>query len=207
MSLEELIRACAETGDESAWAEFVRRFQPLIAGVAMRTAQRWGNSSPQVVDDLIQDTYLKVCTEPGRLLTVFDASAPDAFYGYLKVVTTNVVHDYFRARHTRKRDVQHEEPLETSQVSATASDGTPDRIEKSVLISEIGVVLEDLTNGKHQQRDCMVFWLHYRQGLTSQAIAQLPGVELSVKGVETLLHRLVRQVRERLAEPRHPIGA
>jgi len=206
MSLEELIRACADPGDESVWKEFVRRFHPLIAGVALRTAQRWGNASPALVDDLIQETYLKLCSGPSRLLAVFDANAPDAFYGYLKVVTTNVVHDYFRAMHSRKRDVQQEEPLETTYASATAREGNPDYIEQSVLIGEVKAVLEQVTSGKNQQRDCTIFWLRHRQGMTPQAIAQLPGFDLSVKGVESLLLRLTRQVRERLAEPRHPIG-
>jgi len=33
-------------------------------------------------------------------------------------------------------------------------------------------------------RDCAIFWLYYRQGLTAKAIAQLPDIGLTVKGVE-----------------------
>src|SRR5690242_10687121 len=98
MSLEELIQACAEGGDDVAWEEFVRRFHDLIAGVVLRTARRCGSTSVTLVQDLIQDTYLKICADPCRLLTEFTPKHPDAFYGYLKVVTSNVVLDYFRGQ-------------------------------------------------------------------------------------------------------------
>jgi RNA polymerase sigma-70 factor, ECF subfamily len=44
----------------------------------------------------------------------------------------------------------------------------------------------------------VIFWLYYRDGLTARAIAQLPGIRLSVKGVESTIHRLTRRVRLRL---------
>src|SRR5438132_13891705 len=103
MSLEELIRACAENGDAAAWDEFVRRFHKLIAGVVLRTASRWGQSLPAEVDDLIQETYLKICADRKRLLSEFTPRHPEAFYGYLKIVTANVVHDHFRALYSHKR--------------------------------------------------------------------------------------------------------
>jgi len=63
LSADELALACFQEGEEPAWAEFVRRFQPLIAGVVFRVACKWGETSPQIIDDLVQDTYLKVCAE------------------------------------------------------------------------------------------------------------------------------------------------
>src|SRR5512140_3371060 len=41
-SNEQLLRLCAHSADAEAWEEFVRRFQPLIAGVVMRVAERYG---------------------------------------------------------------------------------------------------------------------------------------------------------------------
>ena len=34
LSVEDLVRACAQTGEPAAWEEFVRRFHRLIATVA-----------------------------------------------------------------------------------------------------------------------------------------------------------------------------
>ncbi len=38
---EKLIKACVSDGEAEAWEEFIRRFQPRIAGVVSRTATLW----------------------------------------------------------------------------------------------------------------------------------------------------------------------
>src|SRR5438132_1314847 len=126
MSLEELIRACAQNGDAPVWEEFVRRFHSLIAAVVVRTTQRWGSTSPALVDDLIQETYLKICADRKRLLNEFTPEHPEAFYGYLKVITANVVHDHFRGQHARKRGLGQTqtsmcEPVEHMSAATTAA--------------------------------------------------------------------------------------
>lgn len=208
MSLEELLRACADIGDESVWREFVRRFHPLIAGVAVKTARRWGEVSPIAIEDLVQETYLKLCSEPKRMLAEFEPRHPDAFYGYLKVVTCNLVNDHYRARHSSKRDANREEMLQPSIAEIPGKGmGTKDDIEKSVLLSEIDSVLKSHKDVTDPDRDRTVFWLYYRQGMTAQAIAELPGVDLTVKGVESLIFRLTKLVRERLSEQRCSLEA
>ena len=97
-----LIRACAD-GEAAAWLEFIRRFHRLIAVTASRAARRWGEISPAVVDDLAQETYLKLCDDGARVLCEFDASHPDAIFGFLKVLTANVANDYFKRLHAGKR--------------------------------------------------------------------------------------------------------
>jgi RNA polymerase sigma-70 factor (ECF subfamily) len=47
-------------------------------------------------------------------------------------------------------------------------------------------------------RDHTVFWLYYRDGLTASEISRLPGLDLSLKGVESLLLRMARMVKQRL---------
>jgi RNA polymerase sigma-70 factor (ECF subfamily) len=208
MSLEELLRACVDIGDESVWREFVGRFHALIAGVALKTARRWGENSPAAIEDLVQETYLKLCADPKGMLAEFEARHPDAFYGYLKVVTCNLVNDYYRARHSRKRDAKREEPLQPSvAVMPDKGMGTKDEIEKSVLLSEVDSVLKSHNDVADPDRDRAIFWLYYRQGMTAQAIAQLPGMDLTVKGVESLIFRLTRLVRERLSEQRCSLEA
>ena len=68
MPANELVRSCPLSRDRKAWEEFVRRFHRLIAAVALRTARQWGEPSDRILDDLIQDTYLKLCDEDCRLL-------------------------------------------------------------------------------------------------------------------------------------------
>ena len=71
--------------------------------------------------------------------------------------------------------------------------------ERRVLLREIDVHLRALVEGPHAARDRRIFWLYYRVGLPAASIAALPGIGLSTKGVESTLHRLTRELRERLA--------
>src|SRR5271156_3667595 len=103
ISIEELVRECSASRSPRAWEEFVRRFHRLIATVTLRTASRLGDSSKQTVDDLIQETYLKLCADDFRILRSFEHQYPDAFTGYVKVVTANVVRDHFKSFHSQKR--------------------------------------------------------------------------------------------------------
>jgi RNA polymerase sigma-70 factor (ECF subfamily) len=54
----------------------------------------------------------------------------------------------------------------------------------------------------NQERDRTVFWLYYQQGFSAKAIAALPSIGLSEKGVESAILRLTREVRNRLATTR-----
>ena len=52
------------------------------------------------------------------------------------------------------------------------------------------------------QRNREIFWLHYRAGLSARAIADLPEIGLTAKGVESVIMRVTKELRERLAEPK-----
>src|SRR5215471_6887498 len=127
LSAEELVLACGQSDDAAAWQEFVRRFHRLIATVVLRIARRWGEPSPQVIDDLVQETYVKLCADNFQILRCFKSHHPDAFYGYLKVVTANLVHDHFKAAHSSKRGTDakklaiDEQPASSGDVLRTPS--------------------------------------------------------------------------------------
>lgn len=201
LSSEELALSCLRFGDEAAWAEFVRRFHPLIARVVLRVSRKWGENSPQVVDDLIQDTYLKLCAERTNLLQNFKPAHADAIYGYIKVFTANLVHDHFKSLRSAKRggltapiSVDSEDGGDSSSVPRTP----PALLEREVLIREIDACLRVVSVGPSSERDRRIFWLYYRIGLAASAIAAVPSIELTTKGVESTLLRLTRQIRERL---------
>jgi RNA polymerase sigma-70 factor (ECF subfamily) len=204
ISIEELVRQCSASRSPEAWEEFVRRFHRLIATVILRTASRLGDSSKQTVDDLIQETYLKLCADDFRILRSFEQQHPDAFTGYIKVVTANVVRDHFKSAHTKKRGAGHLEQLEEDFVPIAGEDsaGSPKSIERTILIHEITRYLDVCIAGPDQERNSQIFWLHYRAGLSARAIADLPGMGITTKGVESIILRITKELRERLAEPR-----
>ena len=202
----ELIQACADPRNSQAWEEFIRRFQKLIAGVVLRTCARWGEYSSQAVDDLVQETYLKLCADNGHLLLDFQSQHPDAIYGYLKVVTANIVNDHFRALHAEKRGggVSPEDITGIQCVSDCDELRSLSAIEREVLLGEIDVCLQRCTQGESEDRDRLIFRLYYGPcGMTAKEIAALPEVKLSiktVKGVESAILRITRQVRAEMAK-------
>jgi RNA polymerase sigma-70 factor (ECF subfamily) len=197
LSPQDLIQGCARTRDAGAWEEFIRRFHRLIAGVVLRTAQRWAERSPAAIDDLVQEVDLKLCADDCRLLTSFESEHPDAIYGYLKVITANLVQDHFKALHAQKRGSGHAfENLDAVDPPGTL--GSEREIEREILLQQIDAVLAAPEAGTTQERDRTIFWLYYRQGFTANAIAALPSIGLTSKGVESTLLRLTRLVRDEL---------
>ena len=204
LSPEALIQGCVN-GDVGAWEEFMRRYHRLIAVVVFRTTQKWGKSSPTTMDDLIQEMYLKLCANDYLLLRAYDPKHPDAIYGYLKVITANVVHDRFKSLHSEKRGGdQNVEDLTTLENRSGADEvfGSQDAMERQILLREIDAHLNAGLSADTADRDRTIFWLYYRQGLTTRAIASLPTIGLTIKGVESTILRMTKMVRTRMVETR-----
>jgi RNA polymerase sigma-70 factor (ECF subfamily) len=72
-------------------------------------------------------------------------------------------------------------------------------MERELLLKEIDHCLEGCLAGPEQERDRLIFWLYYQQGLSARAIADLPTIGLTAKGVESAIFRLTLMVRERMA--------
>ncbi len=204
LSTEELVLKCVESGDAAAWEEFIRRFHPPIARVALRVARRWGACTPQLIDDLVQETYLKLCANNFRLLRSFKSQHPDAFYGYLKVVTSNLVHDHFKTAHSAKRGSGAAEAGDYPEIVANANSSSAPTAaqssERQILLQEFDGLLRKLALGHQAERDRKIFWLYYRTGLTASAIAALPSIGLSTKGVESTIGRLTKLLRQEMNE-------
>jgi RNA polymerase sigma-70 factor (ECF subfamily) len=204
MSAEELICACAESNDDAAWEEFVARFHRPVSLSIIRTAYHWGVIPQQVVDDLVQETYLKLCAEKCRLLRAFAIENPDAIAGYIKTTAANVAHDHFKSLYSQKRGAgRTQESTEEIDTSAgSGSFGSPGAMERQILLKQIEKCLDTCLAGPDQERDRRIFWLYYQQGLSAKAIATLPTVGLTAKGVESAILRLTRLVRQQIVQIR-----
>ena len=200
LSIEELVRRCYVQGELHAWEEFVRRFHRLIAAVVIRCASRMGNTSKETIDDLIQETYLRFCADNYRLLRTFEHRYPNAFIGFIKVVTSNVVRDHFKSAATEKHGSNRIDQISDGFVSTAADGGygSPKIVERNVLIEEIDRHLASCVTGADQDRNRKIFWLHYRVGLSAADIAAMPAFGLTTKGVESQILRITRDVRQRM---------
>ena len=200
VSSAELVKACASSKDEAAWAELIRRSQPVIAAAVLRTARHWGEPTRSELDDLIQETYLKLCEDDSRLLQSFESRHEDAIYGYLRVVASNIVYDHFKSALALKRGAGQTDAItEPSEISPKATG--PDSfttVSQRIQLEQIDRVLRLVTAGKAQERKRIVFWLRHRQGLTASEIAAIPSIGLTTEGVESMLMRLSMMIRGHL---------
>ncbi len=198
----ELFSICAQEKNAASWEEFIRRFNPVIARSVLRVAIRHCAPDNSLIDDLVQETYLRICSNECKLLRTFIARSPESTFGFLKVVAASVAQDYFKSRFAEKRAPE-ATAISVEETTAPAPKGPQNvlnRAERAVLVDQIDRKLRAVVPAGELQRARTVFWLYYRSGLTASAIASLPTVELTTKGVESLLFRLTRLVRETLSE-------
>ena len=201
LSSEDLVKACVGSKDDAAWAEFIRRFQPLIAKVAGRTSRRHlPHTSQHLVDDLVQETYLRLCADECRLLGQFQSRHRDSIYGFLKVVTASVVLDHFKSERAQKRDTNHTETLSDHIPLDRPAIGSASRLsmDDEITLRQIDDMVVALYTGKILVRNRAIFWLHHRDGMTAQAIASITWIGLNTKGVETVLRRMTHLIQSHI---------
>jgi RNA polymerase sigma-70 factor (ECF subfamily) len=186
MAAVEIVIACLESGSEAAWTAFIQRFQPLIASSAARVVRRYGQPNLALVDDLTQETFLRLCRDNCRALRDFQAQHDEAIFGYIKVIATSVALDHFRARAAHKR--RGEVADDGTNLEASTSSST---IEQRMFLTELDRHLVSTET----ERDRTIFWLYYRQGYTARDIAAIPKLGLTQKGVESCIYRLTQSLR------------
>jgi RNA polymerase sigma-70 factor, ECF subfamily len=200
LSLQEVVRLCAGPCDDGAWEEFVARVGKSISLTILRTASIWGEPSRSLVEDLVQATYLKLWEDNCRLLRDFAIQNPDGILAYLKKVAANAAHDYFR--HGRSQSAGGSQThVSTTDVDVEAGkdvQGSQDRIAFQILLNQIDEYLKAHLIGPDQQRDHTIFWLYFRQGMSTKEIGSLPTIGLGPKGVGSVIERLKRCIRERI---------
>jgi RNA polymerase sigma-70 factor (ECF subfamily) len=184
----------------------MRRFNPVIGCSVLRVAIRHGTSNKAIIDDLVQETYLKICSDECKLLRTFTPRQPESAFGFLKVVAANVAQDFFKSLLAEKRAPEAcAESLGTHPVPEPDSPRSMlTRAEREVLIGQIDRSLRGVVPPAEFQRIRTVFWLYYRSGFTASAIASFSTLGLTTKGVESLLLRVTRLVRDNLSNSSEP---
>jgi RNA polymerase sigma-70 factor, ECF subfamily len=190
LPLHDLLAACLDSREVQLWEALVRRLQPIFARVAYRVARSTGAAQATDVDDVVQECFVKLegarARAEGRT-SGFDC--PAAALAFLKVLAANTARDYLRKRSAEKRGTAQTTALD-DRLDELAGPNGPN-LDRQVLIRQIDGLL-----GNAKQRT--IFWLYFRQGFTAKEIAQLPGTQLSAKGVESLLRRLAQEIRRHL---------
>ncbi len=80
--------------------------------------------------------------------------------------------------------------------------GSQEKIAFKVFLNEIDEHLKHCLTGADQERDRMIFWLYFRQGMSTKEIASLPTIGLGAKGVGSVIERLKDAIRKQIVESR-----
>src|SRR6266566_8525894 len=200
LSLKDVVCLCAGPLDDEAWEEFVSRVGKPISLTIIRTASLWGKPSRPLVEDLSQETYRKLWEDGCRHVRDFAIQHPEAVLGYLKVTAANVTYDHFR--HVLSPSFGGDKPhVSTSDVDPEAGNevfGSQGRIFFEIFLKEIDEHLKHCLTGPDKERDRMIFWLYFRQGMSTKEIASLPTIGLGAKGVGSVIERLKHGIREQI---------
>ncbi len=207
LSSGELLRFCLDRPSEEAWTEFMRRYHPVIAGNVARIAAQYGCNTGAVMEDIIQDVYVKLCDGNCRILRGFRDLREDGLYAFLKVVSSNMARDRCHAMTAVKRGAGKVVSLSAENNSMPVNDAFASRLEHNALLQRVEAALAHCAAKETATRDQSIFWLFYRQEFTAREIAAIPAFALTAKGVESLLRRLVHCVRSEMARTAGATGA
>ncbi len=200
LSLKDVVCLCADQPDDEVWEEFISRVGKSISLTILRTASRWRVPSQSLVEDLVQLTYLKLWEDRCRLLRDFAIQHPEAILGYLKKTAANATHDYFKHAHS-KSSGGHTAQISTSDTDPEAgkdAHGGQEQIALGIFLKEIDEYLKLCLTGPDRERDRMIFWLYFRQGMSTKEIASLPSIGLSAKGVGSAIERTKHSIRAQI---------
>jgi len=174
----------------------VCRYHSLFVAAASRVSRRWGDQQAGEANDIVQEIYLRIYSDRDHILTGCRGATTPAIFAYLKVVAINAAHDYCRRRSARKRSSRN--MVDLSEFPEAG--GFEGDLHQRLVLSDVDRLLAQSTSGVNGPRDRAIFRLYYNHGMTAQAISDLPGVALSAKGVEGVLHRLTRTIRREMGK-------
>ena len=200
-SVNDLAKACAHSANAAEWEDFVVRCMPLASLVALRTSRMWvSDPSPATVDDIVQETFLKLCDQERRILREFQPRGEDSFLGLLRIVAASVANDHFRRIYSTKRGGKVVTMALMDDDAQTALDGPRPaaQMQQSALLAQLD---EKLRSAPEiiPERDRALFWLYYRQGYTAEEIARLHAAGLTAKGVESAIRRVTNWLKEEIS--------
>jgi RNA polymerase sigma-70 factor (ECF subfamily) len=192
--------------DDSAWEEFVTRYNRRVSLYVTRACRYSGWSSDDRGDlarDLMQEVYVRLIADECHALKAWRGESEEALLAYLARVVHAVACDALRRERSRKRAVNllslEGSPSDDGPSLADVLPATewtaPDRMLAERLAPvRLRAALDSLHGGRNGARDALIFQLHVLDGLTASEIANLPGIGMQVPSVESVL----RRTRERL---------
>jgi RNA polymerase sigma-70 factor (ECF subfamily) len=186
-TLSSILLGDVQQMDPQAWSRLVHTFGPIV--------YRWCRSSGITeadAPDLVQDVFASVA----RGIPSFQRQKDQgSFRSWLATITRNRVRDHFRRQSRRQQAEGGTEALERLYQQADCLDST---ISTEAMVHPlVQRVLEDV-RGEFENRTWTAFLKATVDGQPASQVAQQ--LEMSVAGVYQAKSRVLRRLRQRIAE-------
>lgn len=215
MTNVDLVRSCVLLDDETALEEFVLRYKRFISLAVLRAyCQRGGYRAYSVnldlINDLVQDVYLKLVESTRGALQTFRGSNDAAVFAYIGRVVISVVVDHLRRNGARKRGsdvasldavVVDDDGNETTLADRLMAPGPNPEQDATVAIlrEEISAILERSLRGRNAARDLRIAEAYIFENCSHAEIAEQVGGEIRESGIKSSLRRTNMRLRGEIA--------
>lgn len=202
----QLLKECLQAGDAHRCGKFLESVRRTIAVSVVIASRPFGAAAREVAEDLVQETCLKLCRDNYRAIRGLGDSDSRVILAFVRSVAVTTTLDYFRAQTALKRTGGQFTLSLTSDHCEVAGSSPPESdAEKMILLGQIDRTLRMTSSAETASRDRRIFWLHYRHGLTAKDIAGIGQFGLSIKGVESLLFRMLGTLRKHFQDAKKDI--
>jgi RNA polymerase sigma factor (sigma-70 family) len=207
-----LLKGCARSNDPVIWQSFEQFFKPrLLAGVKRALWRSHQKVDPDLVDELLQETYCRFLARDRRVLKAFSGGCDGEACVYVMRVAESVTLDRLRRGAATKRGAEYclvrgrtAESLANLMLDPSVSPEA--RAVQRDLWRRFWKRCENLSGSRDSKRDLEILDLALFQGWTSREIAVAKGLRPST--VDTVIHRLRRRLgRHGLNLPARPRAA
>jgi len=203
ISSADLLRECGlKLTHPGLWRLFQERFHRTLVTYVMRVM--WNRFRVESLEDdacdLVQDVYLRLLMDNGRLLRSFQGITDFAVRAFLARVTLSVVTDHYRAEQTLKRRPAEIVSIQEARKQGRDLQGEAADLDITSILSWIDVekLMESESDHRNAARNVLIFKLHYVDQFTVREIAQFPAFKLKEGAIDLILQNLRSLLRKRL---------
>lgn len=188
------LRECLAQGTARSWKQFIDLVRPVIKTAVVRKLASARQFSYELADDLVQETFVRLCVHGNRALRNFQGTDDATLQAWLNSVASSVVADHLKSlRAVSRGGGQQFQSLDDPETESVADSDSPiEEGERHQMREQIDEWLE-----AESERDRRIFWLYHREGFSPAEIAAHPGMGVGKGGVETIVYRLTKKVAAR----------
>ncbi|MEO8198099.1 MAG: hypothetical protein ABI689_15380 [Thermoanaerobaculia bacterium] len=198
----DLFRSCSSGNCDRAWREFVARFHPRLVTAVRRALLRQGEAYPSGahepgVEDLVQEVYCRLLGDGNRRRR-FHGNSEGQLMTYLQRVAVSVVVDARREALAAKRRGGHRVLwVDWRQAPATGvveESGPEERLLAGERRRAFLAICRQALGRRANATTVRIARQALLEGWTSREIAAGLGGALGVAGIDSLIHRLRRNL-------------